>query len=526
MITRVLKAVGRDERGYTMVAMLALLVISIAVIGGALAAALSANHAAGRNARVRRAQQAADAGVQAQLYEQSQTDLGSSAYNFNGGLIGTGNFLDCSVPQVNTSLQITGIANVAANSSGVCPQAWSSGNNSSTTLNQPVGDHTSYQSEMITGQTNLLNGTTISGQNGAAERELFPKIVSVGTETSAVPAGSNTVYSREEAILAPIAPLQAIEGEHDVKICGLSLAGLCAVAALNGDVLATHNLTTPAVLTGLKLTTGSSLLATLAYGNSYSGGLSVANLQKVSPSSIVQRSPVTISPSKASCEDSIGNSETCSSSLFSCSTCYSASTDSFSLTSGSATLSSGDYVFCNFSATGGTVNISPSSASAPVRIFIDSPTSSRCASDGLGSNQGNFNDTTAFSYGLVGAGGVLAASGFQVYVVGNGTNGGTTVQIGSTSLSGLLGGGNQTLGAIVYAPTSEVTVNVPGSLGAFEGSAVGYDTTVNAAAVTQDIDLANYPLYAGINAFRVTQYIQCDSSVTSLTQSTSDLSGC
>lgn len=513
-----------NEHGYAIVAVLALMVVGIAVIGAGLAAALSSNNAAGRNARVRRAQQAADAGVQAQLYDASEEDLGSSSYNLNGGVIGLSNFLDCTVPKLNASLQIIGVANVAANSTGVCPQAWSSATNSSTTLSQAVGDHTTYQSEMITGQTNLLNGTTISSQNGSAMRELFPKVMSIGAETSSVPAGSKTVYSREEAILAPIAPLQAIEGQHSVTISGLSLLGIPVAGVLNGNVLSGGNLTTPTLaLAGLNLSNG--LFATLAYSGSYSGGLSLANVQHVSSSQIIQRPAVTISSSKPDCGDASGNAETCSNSLFSCSSCYTSSTDSFSLASGSATFTSGDYVFCNFSATGGTVNVSPTS-SAPVRIYIDSPTSSRCASDGLGSNQGSFNDTAGFSNGLLGTGGVLASSGLQIYVVGDGTNDGTTVQIGPTSTSGLLSLGSLTEGAVVYAPTSKVTVNVPGSAGAFEGAIVGYDTSVGAVTVTQDLDLANFPLYAGINAFRVTQYIQCDNSVTSLTQSTSDLNGC
>lgn len=523
----------RDESGYTIIAMLALLLIGIAMVGAALGAAISSNNASGRNARVQRAQQAADAGVQAALYDSSEQDLGTSAYNFNGGPLGLSTWLDCLVPQRNASLQITGVLSVSANSAGVCPIGWSSVTNSATTASQPVGQHSSYQAEMSAGQTNLLNGTSISGQNGSAQRELFPKIVSIGAETSNIPAGSGTIYSREEAILAPIAPLQALEGENSVTIDGgLSALGL-GVAALNGDVLSRGDLTLPSTLAGLNLSGG--LLATLIYSGTLHGGLSVAHVHQASQSSIISRPAVTISSSKPDCGTSGGTATTCSNALFSCASCYSSATDSFTLTSGSATITSGDYVFCNFSATGGTLNISPTS-SAPVRIFIDSPTSTRCASDGLGSNQGNFNDTAGFSNGLLGTGGVLASSGMQVYVAGNGTGGGSTVQIGPTSTSGLLSLSALTYGAVVYAPLSNVTVNVPGlcvlscsllsSGGIFEGALVGYNTTVNALTVTQDLDLSNYPLYAGINAFRVTQYIQCDNSVTSLSQAASDTGGC
>jgi hypothetical protein len=53
-----------------------------------------------------------------------------------------------------------------------------------------------------------------------------------------------------------------------------------------------------------------------------------------------------------------------------------------------------------------------------VRIFIDSPTSTRCKNN-VGS-QGNFNDTAGFNNQLLGTGGVTASSGLQVYVVGDG----------------------------------------------------------------------------------------------------------
>jgi hypothetical protein len=365
---------------------------------------------------------------------------------------------------------------------------------------------------------------------------LFPKIVSIGTENSHLPAGASTVYSREEAILAPIAPLQAVEGEHSVTIDGgLSVLGL-SVAAMNGNVLALGNLTTPSTaFPSLNLTNG--LFGTLAYTGSYTGGLTVGYLQKVSTSAIPTRAAVTISAGKANCANSSGTAVTCSNALFNCTSCYNASTNTFSLTSGNATIPSGDYVFCNFTATtSGTLTISPTSASAPVRIFIDSPTSSRCSGNGLGSNQGNFNDTAGFGDTLLNLGSDVAPSTFQVYLAGNGTGGGTSVQIGPTSTSNLLSLSALTYPAVVYAPMSNVTVNVPAlcvvscsllsSGGVFEGAAIGYNTTINALAITQDLDIGNYPLYAGVNAFRVTQYVQCDNTVHTLTQSTADLNGC
>jgi hypothetical protein len=167
-----------------------------------------------------------------------------------------------------------------------------------------------------------------------------------------------------------------------------------------------------------------------------------------------------------------------------------------------------------------------------VRIFIDSPTSTRCSGDN--SPKGNFNDPAGFNNQLLGTGGVLASSGMQVYVVGDGSyDSNTTVQIGPVGTGGLLSLSALTYGAIVYAPTSKVTVNVPAACvlsictgGVFEGAVVGNDTTVGALTITQDLDIGNYPLYAGVNALRPVQYVQCDTSVTSLAGTAADFNGC
>lgn len=90
---------------------------------------------------------------------------------------------------------------------------------------------------------------------------------------------------------------------------------------------------------------------------------------------------------------------------------------------------------------------------------------------------------------------------------------------------------------VVYAPTSSVNLNTSVCLtlaivgrvcagGVFEGSVVGDNTTVTAGTITQDLDIGNYPLYTGVNAFRPVEYVQCDTSVTKLTVTSSDLKGC
>jgi hypothetical protein len=205
----------------------------------------------------------------------------------------------------------------------------------------------------------------------------------------------------------------------------------------------------------------------------------------------------------------------------------------------SVTFQPGDYVFCNFSVTAGTVNVNPSS-SAPVRIFIDNPNSSRCAGNGLGSGQGNFNAATGINNLLSGA---TAPSGLQVYVVGDGGgyDNAKSVTIGVTvSCSSfdilhvcLTAAPPATQSMVIYAPTSAGTVDTGACViahvcaaGTFAGAIVGDNVTVRAATISQDIDLGNYPLYDGVTVFRPVQYIECDASLHALTAAASDLSGC
>jgi hypothetical protein len=49
---------------------------------------------------------------------------------------------------------------------------------------------------------------------------------------------------------------------------------------------------------------------------------------------------------------------------------------------------------------------------------------------------------------------------------------------------------------------------------------------MRATAITQDLDIGNYPIEGGANAVRADEYIQCDNSVTSLANATSDTGGC
>lgn len=78
----------------------------------------------------------------------------------------------------------------------------------------------------------------------------------------------------------------------------------------------------------------------------------------------------------------------------------------------------------------------------------------------------------------------------------------------------LLGSGvNQNY--VVYAPSSRVnvsnctTVLLADVCGAIQGAVIGDDVTVKTTLFTQDIDLSAYPLYSGLGAFHVEQYIEC-----------------
>jgi hypothetical protein len=236
-----------------------------------------------------------------------------------------------------------------------------------------------------------------------------------------------------------------------------------------------------------------------------------------------------------------------------CSSCmgggYNAGNDTFTLTGGTATFAPGDYEFCNFNATAGTVNASASS-SVPVRIFILPPNQAPCsgytytAAQEIGGKVGDFNAAQGLNNSLLGTvnsvPSILDPSGLQIYVSGDGGyDNNTTVTIGNASNCTLSVLGVCTVaaapneGMLVYAPTSSVTVNTKSCVlglvcaaGAFSGSIVGDTVNVSATAITQDLDIGNYPVESGANAVRVSEYVPCDSSVTALANTSADTGGC
>jgi Tfp pilus assembly protein PilX len=539
-----------DERGYVLVVVMALMVVAIAGAFALLASTLSAQQMTTRDTRVRSAQQAADAGLQATLYEQSETNLGST-YNDNGGVLGLSNFLDCDVPQVSVSGQITGIVSLNAGTGGVCPQG-ETGSGTATSNWEALGNHTYYEAESVPNETQFEHGS--SGGSSSEDLE-FPEFVAIGCSAATITDCQNNdssptaQYWREEVILQPVSPLQAIEGMGSVTINGLSALGINALVTVNGDVQTLGKLTTPLTVLGVNTALASSGLVPTFAASSF-GGTVVSTAQTVTSTPceagdpttncIIQRQPVTLTNSTCTpCSTALGSD-------------YNSTTHTFAMTSGTVNLTAGQYVLCNFNATGGTLNVQ----SGPVQIFIASPTSSLCSGNGYtevsGSwNGGNFTAADGIDNTLTGTvngiANLIDPSELQIYDLGDGGgyDNATSVSIGDTATCALKVLGVCTLAntpiaqeMVVYAPTSKVTMNTGaclvgvlgsctvGAAGAFAGSIVGDTTSITASAITQDLDIGNFPLYTGVNAFRPVEYVQCDASVTKLTGTSSDLNGC
>jgi hypothetical protein len=172
----------------------------------------------------------------------------------------------------------------------------------------------------------------------------------------------------------------------------------------------------------------------------------------------------------------------------------------------------GDYVFCSFQ-TNGPVTANPRWGGGAVRIYIDSPGSSRCS--GFASHSGSlpagFETQPGSFIATQGVGNALSAlhpGQLQIYVAGDGTNGDTAVTMTESGLA--LG-----QAGFVYAPSSNITVSasaVGGLGGTLAGAYVGYDVNAKATAIADDIGLTNYSV-SGVHApFYVKQYIECTPS--------------
>lgn len=503
-----------------MIFALALMTIGLAVGAAALAETLSSRSHTNLDARERRALQAADFGVQAVLYRQNQLNIDS--LDLTGGAGVLGKLAACVVPETNESLTITGTVTVTVTSSGnACPPAEGPGkkgpNGEKTAF--PVGNHASYVAEFVPGETVPSNGSGVIFK---------PKIISIGKDESPSNA-AHPAYARVEANLATVDPFKTVEAVHNLTF-EVPLA-----ETFNGSARAGHNLT----FSGLGAFTGASILgpggsligpATIDYGcEKELKGLVIpvaVEIKRVPAAGeckepFFARRSISISPSKPSCPSSCssltgyvsgrGPAEKANPLLTNENEIYITSGATLKLTPGS------DYVFCSF-VTNGPVEIAEGSNSTlPVRIFIDSPSSSRCSGFEKhgGITAGSFTATKGIGTS------VLSPSQLQIYMVGNGTNNGTKF----TS-----SGGSIASGFLLYAPQTEVSETAPVS---FTGTLIGYDVKINTLVYTQDLGLNNYPLSNSAGVFHISGYTQCPanntsgSAVTELTLNVStDTSGC
>jgi Tfp pilus assembly protein PilX len=503
----------RDQRGYVIVTVLLLLLVGLLLGAVAIAESLDSRTHANRDARSIRAQQAADAGIQSTLYAQNQLDLGS--LDLNGGQGALANLVDCSHITLSASLQVTGIIGAAANANGVCQPPCNTASTCTGTSNPscpvpcliPAGDHSGYETEFVPGA---------SATN--SDRSFKPKIVSVGVDWGTdINDTAHYVIRREEAVLAPIDPFKTLEANHDLAFqvtaattfngtaraaqhLDFDLGGLPAGAFTMTNLLGGggHVINSPNIDVGCGTTYQKynfpfiNLFAIVAVGGTI-------NYPNTCGSGFFNRPAISMSSAKANC------SSTCPTAAMG----YVAAGDYVYNTNAltTITLQPGDYVFCGFQ-TNGPVVPSVTATSAPVRIFIDSPTSSRCASSSPPAlDKGNFYASQGISNAL----GATQSQQVQVYVVGNGTDGqftsGTTNCSRTNSGTAVIAGPASLAQAFfIYAPTSCVQAS---STVAIAGSIIGWDVSTSSILYTQDPGLSNYSFANNVAAFRPIQYIEC-----------------
>jgi Tfp pilus assembly protein PilX len=512
-------AAARAEDGYTILVALLVLIVTVALATVALTATLDSRSHATRDLRSQRALQAADAGLNSGLYRLNQINLAN--FNFTGGLTSLSTLADCVIPKATVNAQgyaqITGFTfqTQASLATGACPLPSASGVGSAIPDTVKVGNHAFYEMQQ-------LGGATTTGSVTGPNVVLHPKIVSVGVEdagnSATCSASASTVAGavtsgcsvrRVMATLAPIDPFQVVESAGNLTLRGLTIA-------VTGDMRTNGSLAVPgaavcvvvclpaaATLTGTNLF-GGSLSANITYGGSLvpPAGVFARVLETLTPATgSVSRQAITINDSgcpSACVKPSLPSGVTASTlgGTNGAATAYDATKNTVTMTGSTMTFTPGDYVFCDFNVTGGTVKTNiPAASTTPVRIFIDSPTSTRCSSNGLGASQGNFKSTVGVSNLVGGAISLAGSSQFQIYLVGNGTANGTSVNIGGSLVESMF----------LYAPMSSVTVTAL----TFEGNLIGNNVDLTAPTILQNIGLNNYSLANNVGVFHVSQYTEC-----------------
>ncbi|MEA2156915.1 MAG: hypothetical protein QOE11_3055 [Solirubrobacteraceae bacterium] len=467
-----------------MVITMLVLTVTLLVAGIAISDTVTARKFTDTDRRADAAQQAADAGLQIAMYRANQMNIGKS--DFNSGLTGLVNSISCLVPGVDASGYVSTFTTVTLALQTACPTkppvaggpvtpppAWNY---------FALGNRTSYAYQFLPGASPTLTPTT-------GHASLNPIIVAIGREDNGTPSDtSDDVVRRVEGILNPIDPFEMIEATGDLTFSAALATTLNGDVRTNGDLKITGLL--GGTLAGVSLLSPFLRPANVQYGGTKTGALTVASVIK--NTTPFTRAPVTISPSKANCPVA------CPAAAY-----YDSSSDRLTLTSGqSLTLAGGDYVFCNVSvASGATLNTSLT-ATAPTRIFIDSPNSARCSSGGGGnlSLLGNLNTVN------------VTPSQLQIYMAGNGAAGASTATINTKLLSG-------TPAFFLYAPNTDVTMTFL----LFQGNVIGRNVVMNASCtlnvlgvcllgtdvISQDLGLYNLPLSSAVGVFSRKQYIQC-----------------
>jgi hypothetical protein len=515
---RILRRLGGEDDGFTVVFALVLLVLGIAVGAAALADTLASRSHTNLDQRQRRALQAADFGVEEVIYRANQLNLDS--LDLSGGATG---LPVCVVHQSN------GEWTTEKPKNGVCPK-----------IEEELGNHDSYQAEFIPNEKVPSGGTGVNF--------IEPKIVSLGIDNNGNASDSQQkVYARVEANLGTIEPFRTIEANHDLYF-KVPLAEV-----FNGTARAAHkvyfsgekSVLVRHVFTATNLTLSGKFLApsTIDYGcgppeieQSPLIGPNVEILlskeavlhevkESESCSAYFKRVPIKVEESKPNCGNTKGEKVSCAGL-----TGYFEKGDYIKIEDGSTlTLEPGkEYVFCSLW-TNGPISIAAgaSNASLPVRVFIDNPAASRCSKFTSYKNEEanklkketleNVEAGSFYASQGVGAyvGGILqtlSPTQVQIYLAGSGEADKTKFTSGPASLSQAF---------LLYAPQSNVNMSAT----TFSGALIGYDVTASATTYTQNLGLNNYPQSNSYGVFHEAGYTQCSPAFTEAFAKTEGLTG-
>jgi Tfp pilus assembly protein PilX len=480
----------RDERGLIVVTTVLVLVAALALGGVAVTAGVRAHDGQRRDVDVKRALQAADAGVQSQLYRINQLNLAS--VNLTGGLNGLGNTLVCPFIALDAEREITTqVASVAYDASaGDCPTPPSG--DPTATATEPLGDGASTTATWH--EPARSNGGSVSFSGGY--------IMATGV--------ADGERRRVKAELHDVEPLRTVDALGALELrADLTHDDLAVV--VNGDLRS--NKTIALTGSGLKVVAAApgvtSGTITHRTGFTQEGRLNLALGAVRQLDEPFRRNAIDLPAGKPDCPAT------------GCPAGYSSVTRSYKRDSGGrVSFPAGDYVFCSFSLKEtGKIEI-PLLGAGAVRIFVDP---SRCPSADY-AGRGSFVVETGTPGGLLGLGydpnpdpirnlNAASASSLQVYLLGTDAPTETklsfrpTVTAG-TSLLGLLDvlASVNPMPAVFYAPRSNVHVQNATIL----GTITGHDVLLQGRTIVSfDPNVLSIPLTNSAGTFSVKRYVEC-----------------